>query len=219
MHRPPDDRGDVEQLRRRGLQLAWFIVVWDLIEGVVAVTAGLAAGSIALLGFGIDSGIEVFAASVVIWQLRGGAHARMRPALRLIACTFFILGAYVGFEAVRDLITADKAGESIVGIVLNVVALVVMIPIAIAQRRTGKSLGNQVLVAQSAETWLSNYLSISLLVGLGLNAAFGLWWADPVVALLIAGIAFYEGREAWEDAGEEASGALDERSTRAHREG
>ena len=195
-------RREQEALRRRGLQLAWFIVVWDLIEGVVAVTAGLAAGSIALVGFGIDSGIEVFAASVVIWQLRGGAHARQRTALRLISLTFFVLAAYVGFEAIRDLVTADKAEESIVGIVLNVVALAVMVPIALAQKRTGRALGNQTLVAQAQETWLSNYLSISLLVGLGLNAAFGLWWADPAVALVIAAIAVHEGREAWEESSE-----------------
>lgn len=195
--------GDKEALRRRGLQLAWFIVVWDLIEGVVAVTAGLAAGSIALVGFGIDSGIEIFAASVVIWQLRGGAHARQRTALRLISLTFFVLAAYVGFEAIRDLVTADKAGDSIIGIVLNVVALAVMTPIALAQKRTGRALGNQTLVAQAQETWLSNYLSISLLVGLGLNAAFGLWWADPVVALVVAVIAIHEGREAWEESSED----------------
>lgn len=195
-------RGDQERLRRRGLQLAWFIVIWDAIEGAVAVTAGLAAGSIALIGFGIDSAIEVFAASVVIWQLRGGAHARQRTALRLISLTFFVLAAYIGFEAGRDLITSDKAAESIVGIVLNVVALVVMVPIAVAQKRTGRGLGNQTLVAQAQETWLSNYLSISLLLGLGLNAVFGLWWADPAVALVIAAIALHEGREAWEEAGE-----------------
>ena len=194
---------DTEQLRRRGLRLAWFIVVWDLIEGAVAVTAGIAAGSIALIGFGIDSAIEVFAASVVIWQLRGGAHARQRTALRLISVTFFVLAAYVGFEAVRDLVTADKAGESIVGIVLNVVALLVMVPIALAQKRTGRELDNEVLVAQSNETWLSNYLSVSLLVGLGLNAAFGLWWADPVAALVVAAIALKEGTEAWQESHEQ----------------
>ena len=188
---------DTERLRKRGLRLAWFIVVWDVIEGAVAVTAGLAAGSIALVGFGIDSTIEVFAASVVIWQLRGGAHARMRTALRLIAITFFVLAAYVAFESVRDLVAQDKAGESIVGIILSVVALAVMVPVAIAQRRTGRELDNEVLVAQSNETWVSNYLSISLLVGLGLNAAFGLWWADPVAALVVAAIAAREGREAW----------------------
>lgn len=202
---PPSSTGPTpagqEKLRRRGLRLAWFIVAWDLIEGAVAVTAGLAAGSIALIGFGIDSAIEVFAASVVIWQLRGGAHARQRTALRLISVTFFVLAAYIGFEAGRDLITSDKAGESIVGIVLNVVALVVMVPIALAQKRTGRELGNQTLVSQAQETWLSNYLSISLLLGLGLNAAFGLWWADPAVALVIAAIALHEGREAWEEAG------------------
>lgn len=191
---------NTEALRLRGLALAWFIVIWDLIEGVVAVTAGLAAGSIALIGFGVDSGIEVVAAGIVIWQLRGGAHARQGTALRLIAYTFFVLAAYVGFEAIRDLITADKAGESVVGIVLNCVALAVMVPMAIAQRRTGEALGNTVLVAQAQETWLSNYLSLSLLVGLSLNVLFGWWWADPVVALLIAAIAVHEGREALEEA-------------------
>ena len=191
-----------QALRRRGLRLAWFIVVWDAIEGVVAVTAGLAAGSIALVGFGIDSAIEVFAASVVIWQLRGGVHARRRTALRLIALSFFALAAFVAFESVRDLITQDEAGESIVGIVLNLVALAVMVPVAIAQRRTGEAMGNEVLVAQSKETWLSNYLSVSLLVGLGANAALGLWWADPLVALLIAGIALHEGRDAWDESHE-----------------
>lgn len=189
---------EVEALRRRGLALAYFIVGWDVIEGAIAVTAGFAAGSIALVGFGIDSGIEVVAASVVIWQLRGGAHARQRTALRLIAVTFFVLAAYVGFEGARDLVTSDKAGESIVGIVLNVVALAVMVPVAVAQKATGRDLGNPVLVAQGQQTWLSNYLSISLLVGLSLNALFGWWWADPVVALLIAGIAIHEGREALE---------------------
>ena len=197
---------ETERLRRRGLRLAWFIVVWDAIEGVVAVTAGLAAGSIALLGFGIDSGIEVFAACVVIWQLRGGAHARMQTALQLISISFFVLGAYVGFEAVRDLITVDKAGESIVGIILNAVALAVMVPVAVSQRRTGRELENEVLVAQSSETWLSNYLSISLLAGLGLNAILGWWWADPIVALLIAAIALESGRGAWRESREQARG-------------
>ena len=118
--------------------------------------------------------------------------------------TFFVLAAYVGFEATRDLITADKASESVVGVVLNAVALCVMVPIALAQNRTGRELGNEVLVAQSNETWLSNYLSISLLLGLGLNALFGLWWADPVVALVVAAIAVHEGREAWEESSERA---------------
>ena len=191
-----------ERWTRRGLQLAWLIVVWDVIEGAVAVTAGLASGSIALVGFGIDSGIEVFAASVVIWQLRGGAAARQRPALKAIAVTFFVLAAYVLVEALRDLITSDKAGESLIGIILNLVALTVMVPVALAQGRTGRALRNPVLVAQSKETWLSNYLSITVLAGLALNSAFGWWWADPVAALVIVAVAVREGAEAWEEASE-----------------
>lgn len=194
-----------EVLRKRGLKLAWFIVGWDVVEGIVAVTAGLIAGSIALVGFGIDSTIEVFAALVVIWQLRKASDSHYKIALRLIAITFFILAAYVSYESISSLIAGDRPDASIIGIILSIVATAVMVPVAIMQKRTGKALGNKVLIAQSNETWLSNYLSISLLVGLSLNALFGLWWADPVIALLIAAVAAKEGWEAWE----EASGADD----------
>ncbi len=171
---------DKQKLEKRGLRFAYFIIGWDFLECLIAVTAGLIAGSIALTGFGIDSAIEVFAASVVIWHLRGAKEERIKPALKLIALSFFILAAYIAIQASIDLITKDRPDPSIVGIWLNTVAL----------------------VAQSSETWLSNYLSISLLFGLGLNAAFGWWWADPVVALLLAGVAVYEGKEAWEEASE-----------------
>ena len=137
---------------------------------------------------------------MVIWQLHGGSTARQSPALKAIAATFFILAAYVTFEAVRDLITADQAGESLIGIILNVVALAVMVPVALAQGRTGRALGNPVLVAQSKETWLSNYLSITVLAGLALNSTIGWWWADPIAALFIAAVAVREGTESWEEA-------------------
>ena len=192
----------VQALRRRGRRLAVLIVAWDLIEGAVAVTAGLASGSIALVGFGIDSSIEVFAASVVLWQLRGATRARQRPALRAIAVTFFLLAAYVAVEAVRELGAGADAEESIVGIVLNVVALAVMVPVAVAQWRTGRRLRNEVLVAQAKETWLSNALSVNVLVGLGLNAAIGWAWADPAVGLVVAGFAAYAGVDAWREAGD-----------------
>jgi divalent metal cation (Fe/Co/Zn/Cd) transporter len=190
-------------LRRRAIRLAELIIVWDLVEGVVAVAAGLAAGSIALVGFGIDSAIEVFAASVVLWQLRGGAHARQRPALRALAVTFFLFAVYVSGEAVRELAAGADAEESIVGIVLNVVALAVMLPVAVAQWRTGRQLDNDVLVAQAKETWLSNALSVNVLLGLGVHAAFGWAWADPLLALVVAGFAAYAGVDAWREAGEE----------------
>jgi len=192
-------------LRRRGIRLAVLIIVWDVIEGAVAVAAGLAAGSIALVGFGIDSSIEVFAAAVVLWQLRGGAHARQRPALRALAVTFFLLAVYVSVEAVREFAAGADAEESIVGIVLNVVALAVMLPVAVAQWRTGRQLDNDVLAAQAKETWLSNALSVNVLVGLGVNAAFGWAWADPLVALVVAGFAAYAGVDSWREAREETS--------------
>lgn len=191
-----------EVLRRRGLRLAALIVIWDVIEGVVAVAAGLASGSVALVGFGIDSGIEVFAASVVLWQLRGGPHARQRPALRAIGVTFFLLALYIAVEAVGALAGGSDAEGSAIGIVLNVVALVVMLPVAVAQWRTGRQLGNDVLVAQAKETWLSNALSVNVLLGLGLDAVLGWAWADPVAALVVAGFAVYAGVDAWREAGE-----------------
>lgn len=196
-------RHDAGALHRRGLQLASFIIVWDVIEGIVAVTAGLLAGSIALVGFGIDSAIEVFAASVVVWQLRGGGNDRRRVALRLIAPTFFLLAAYVAYEAIGDLLTGTKADPSPLGLGLNVVALLVMVPVAIMQGRTGRALGNDVLSAEAHETWISNALSVSLLLGLGANALLGWWWADPIAALLIALVAVYSGWETWREAGEE----------------
>ena len=193
-----------EALRKRGLRLAWFIVIWDVLEGAVAITAGVIANSIALIGFGIDSAIEVFAASVVIWQLRREGDRRYTRALKLIAVTFFALAAYVAYESLSDLITQAKPDPSLIGIVLSIVATAVMVPVAILQKRTGKALGNEVLVAQSQETWLSNYLSVSLLVGLSLNAVFGIWWADPLIALLIAVVAAWEGWSTWKEAKDES---------------
>lgn len=186
-------------LRERATRLAWFTVGWDAIEAVVAVTAGVVAGSIALVGFGIDSSIEVFAAGIVVWQLKSPEdEGRQHLALRLIGTTFFALAAYVSYEAIKDLVTQDKPDGSLVGIVLNVVALAVMIPLARMKRNVGERLGNRTVIADSAETRISNYLSVSLLVGLGLNALFGWWWADPIAALIIAAVAVNEGREAWE---------------------
>lgn len=191
-------------LRRRGLWLEYLTIGWNLIEAVIAIAAGLAAGSIALVGFGFDSTIEVVAASVVVWQfraeLRGGVdEQRERRALRLIAVTFFVLAVYVSFEAVRDLLVGEVAATSTVGIVLAAVSLVVMPVLAWLKRRTGIQLGSRTLVADSAETFLCAWLSAVLLVGLVLNATVGWWWADPIAALIIAWLALREGLEAWQD--------------------
>lgn len=150
------------------------------------------------MGFGIDSSIEVFAAGVVVWQLRKPEdEERQRLALRLIGATFFALAAYVAYEAIKDLVVQDKPDESLLGIMLNIVALAVMIPLARMKRNVGERLGSRVVIADSAETQISNFLSVSVLIGLGVNALFGWWWADPVAALVIAAVAVNEGLEAW----------------------
>lgn len=154
-------------LRQRAIRLALLIVVWDVLEGAIAITAGIVAGSIALIGFGIDSTIEVFAAVVVLLHLRGSRFAGGRWALRAIAVTFLLLAAYISVEAVDELVAGADAEASPVGIALNVAALVVMVPVAIAQTRTGRQLANQVVIAQAKETWLSNALSVNVMIGLG----------------------------------------------------
>lgn len=184
-------------LVRRGRLLAGLTIGWNAIEGVIAVGAGISASSLALVGFGLDSFIEVFAGAVVLWHLRGLSDEREQRALRLIAASFFFLAAYVTIEAVRDLIMGEEAGESALGAGLAAVSLLVMPALAWGKRRTGQALGDAVVVADSAETALCSYLSAVLLAGLLLNATVGWWWADPLAALVIAGLAVREGREAW----------------------
>ena len=184
-------------LERRARQLAWLTIVWNVVEACVAIGSGLVAGSLALVGFGIDSTIEVFAAVVVLWRLRGVDEEREQHALKLIAVSFFVLAAYVAVEAIRDLISDSDARTSPVGIGLAIASLIVMPVLAVAKSRTGKALGNRTVIADAAETKLCTYLSVILLAGLLLDASLNWWWADPVAALGIAVLALREGREAW----------------------
>jgi divalent metal cation (Fe/Co/Zn/Cd) transporter len=187
-----------DALQRRALRLEYFTIAWNILEAIVALGAGIVAGSIALVGFGFDSSIEGFAASVVVWQLRGAdSEEREHRALRLIAVTFFVLAGYVIFESVRDLVTDAEPESSVAGIVVAIVSLIVMPTLGFAKRRLADTMGNQVLRADAAETFLCSWLSAILLLGLVLNAAVGWWWADPMAALGIAGLAIREGREAW----------------------
>ena len=184
-------------LRHRAFLLEYLTIGWNSIEAVVAVSFGIAARSIALVGFGLDSLVEVFAASVVVWQLRGLSEERERRALRLIAYSFFALAAYVTVEAMRDLVVGAEASESVPGIVLAAISLAIMPLLAFGKRRTGHLMGSAVLLADSKETLLCSYLSAVLLVGLVLNATIGWWWADPVAGVGIAYLAIREGLEAW----------------------
>jgi divalent metal cation (Fe/Co/Zn/Cd) transporter len=181
----------------RAFRLEYLTIGWNVVEAFVAVSAGIAAGSLALIGFGLDSLIEVFAATVVVWQLRGVSKERERRALRLIAISFFVLAGFVVVEAARDLVVGAEAQESPVGIVLAAVSLVVMPALAIAKRHTAKRLDSPTLLADSTETLLCSYLSAILLAGLVLNATVGWWWADSLAALGIASLAAREGVETW----------------------
>ncbi len=192
------EQRDRVRLEGRARLLAWATIIWNVIEAVVAIGSGIVAGSLALVGFGIDSSIEVFTAVVVLWRLRGADEEREQRALRLIALSFFALGAYVAVQAVRDLLVDNNPDTSPVGIGLAIASLAVMPVLAAAKKRTGLALGNRTVIADAAETRLCAYLSVILLTGLVLDAAAGWWWADPIAALGIAVLAVREGHEAWE---------------------
>ncbi len=204
---------DRHRLLRRGLLLEYLTVGWNIVEGIVAIAAGLAAGSIALVGFGIDSFVESVSGSVLIWRLRSEAAGTSdaesverieRRAERFVGISFLLLAAYVTFEAARSLLAGDRPDASPVGIGLTALSIVVMLWLARAKRRTGEALGSRALVADAQQTYACWYLSVAALAGLGLNALFGWWWADPLAALLIAAFLVHEGIEAWR--GEDADG-------------
>jgi divalent metal cation (Fe/Co/Zn/Cd) transporter len=183
-------------LVRRGLLLEYLTIAWSVLSAAVATVAGIAAGSIALVGFGLDSVIEVFAGAVVVWQLRGTTGGRDRPALRLIGGAFLLLAAYVLVQALRSLLTQSRPEDSVAGIALTAGALVVMALLGTAKSRTGTTLGNPVLLTEAKVTLIDAGLAATLLAGLVFNAAVGWWWADPLAALFLVALAVKEGLEA-----------------------
>ena len=194
--------GDRARLGRRAQLLAGASVTYNVLEAVVAIGAGVVAGSVALVGFGLDSVVEVSSGLIVLWQFRHTMpETRERQALRLMAFSFFALAAYVAFESVRALMLGGESHASLVGIGLAAASLVIMPFLSWAQRRTGKALGSNAVVADATQTLLCTYLSAVLLVGLVLNATLGWSWADPIAGLVIAAVAVREGREAWRGEG------------------
>jgi divalent metal cation (Fe/Co/Zn/Cd) transporter len=194
----PIGTAERHRLGRRARLLAATSVGYNILECVIAVTAGVVAGSMALIGFGLDSGVEVTSGLVILWQF---AHrvpeSRERQAQRVIAASFFAIAGYVGVESVRALLTDSDPDPSRVGIGLAIASLAVMPLLSVAQRRTGRRLGSRAVVADGTQTLLCTYLSAVLLVGLLLNATLGWSWADPVAALVIAGVAVREGVATW----------------------
>ena len=187
----PRDTSRTARLRRRGFGLEYASMAWMTAEAGVAITAGVIASSIALIGFGLDSVIEFFAAAIVVWQLRGEDEDRETRAVRLIGATFFALAGYLTVQSIRDLAGHARPEQSIPGLAVTAAALIVMPLLAVAKRRTGRALGNRTLIADSAETAFCALTSAATLLGIGLNAWLGWWWA--------AALAVKEGLEAWQD--------------------
>ncbi len=185
------------QLVRRARLLAWTGLGWHGIEATVAIAAGVAADSMALVGFGADSLIELTAGLVVLWRLASPLAIAERRAQQMISVSFYVLSTYVAVEAIRSLAAGDHPAVSWVGIGLSVLTLITMPPLASAKARVADALGSSATKSESRQTMLCAYLSAGLLLGLGLNALLGWWWADPVTALGIAAVALREGRDAW----------------------
>jgi divalent metal cation (Fe/Co/Zn/Cd) transporter len=189
-----------DRLVSRARRLAWFGVGWHALEAAVAIGAGLAAGSIALVGFGADSLVEAFAGFVVLWRFaaaRVTSPASERRAQQLIAISFYVIAAYVAIEASRSLTGGHAPDASWLGIGLSAVTLATMPPLAAAKARVADGLGSSATRSESRQTMLCAYLSAALLLGLVLNALLGWWWADPIAALVIAAVALKEGRDSW----------------------
>ena len=190
--------------RRRVRLLSWLSLGAMTVEGVVAVAAGILAGSIALVGFGLDSAVEGFASAIIIWRFTGSrllSEGAERRAQRLVAVQFFVLAPYVGIESVRALVGAERPDVSVLGMALAVWSLVTMPLLGIAKQRIADEIGSAATKGEGRQNMLCAYLAGALLVGLAGNAIAGAWWLDPVVGLLIAGIAVREGLEAWRGEG------------------
>ena len=188
---------DLNALRRRSTWLVMATITWNVVEATVALIAGASANSSALFGFGLDASIEVCAAVVALWYLKGVDEDRERLALRLIALSFFALAAYVTIDGVRDLVSKSEPETSTIGIIIASLSLLVMPSLARAKRITGERLNSRALIAESKQTKLCTYLSAILLAGLVIRATLGWTWADPVAAIGIAVLAVREGRESW----------------------
>jgi len=201
---PRIDRATYERLARRVKALSWLSLGYMALEGGIAILAGILAGSVALVGFGIDSAIEGFASGIIVWRFTGARifseHAEQR-AQKLVAIQFFILAPYVAFESVQALVENARPDVSWLGIALAASSVVVMPYLGIAKQRIADRLGSAATKGEGRQNILCAYLAGALLLGLLGNAAFGAWWLDAVVGLLIAGVAVKEGLEAWHGEG------------------
>ena len=203
-----EKKPDKAALYRKGLRLEYFTVGYNALEAFASIGFGLLQGSIALVGFGLDSVVESLSGLVLVWRLRmhgrvsGEAEERIeRRATRLVAASFFILGAYILFESVKKLVLREIPQASLPGIIIAILSLIVMPLLAQSKRRLGERIGSKALIADSKETFACAFLSAALLIGLGAHYLFGFWQADPIAALVIVAFLFKEGVEGWRESG------------------
>ena len=201
---PRIDRETYRRLASRVKLLSWVSLAYMAAEGAIAILAGILAGSVALIGFGIDSAIEGFASGIIVWRFTGArmfSEAAERTAQKLVAIQFFVLAPYVGFEAVQALVEGERPAVSWLGIALSASSLVVMPYLGFAKQRIADRIGSAATKGEGRQNMLCAYLAGALLLGLLGNALFAAWWLDPIVGLLIAALAVKEGREAWRGEG------------------
>ena len=196
-----DPEADLNQLRRRGVWLEAVSMVWTLAVAVAAIAAGIVASSIALIGLGLDSAIELLAAAIVVWHLRGGWDTSENRAAGLIAVTFLAGAAYLAAESIRELASYQQSAHSAAGLAISSAALVVLAVLALAKRRIGQALGSVTLRADAAETGLSAAAAAAALLGAGLDDWLGWWWTVPAAGLVIAALAVIEGIQTWRHRG------------------
>lgn len=200
----PGEGAEWLRAARRARALSWLSLVWMGAEGAIAITAGILAGSIALIGFGLDSAIEGIASLVIVWRFTGHrllSHMAEERAQKLVAIQFFILAPYVTFEAVQHLVGGARPETSVLGMVLTATSLLGMPFLGIAKQRLAAQLGSSATHGEGAQNLLCAYLAGAVFLGLAGNALFGWWWLDPIAALVIAGVAIREGLETWRGQG------------------
>jgi divalent metal cation (Fe/Co/Zn/Cd) transporter len=196
--------GEYRRLAGRVKLLSWVSLGWMTLEGGVAILAGVMAGSIALIGFGIDSAIEGFASAIIVWRFTGNrlfSDAAETRAQKLVAAQFFLLAPYVTFEAVQHLASAERPEVSVLGMVLTATSLVGMPALGVAKQRLAHQLGSQATYGEGTQNLLCAYLAAAVFLGLAGNALFGWWWLDPIAALVVAAVATKEGLETWRGEG------------------
>ena len=177
----------------KALQLEYITIAWNICEGFLSVCIGLITGSVALIAYGLESSIEVFASSVTVWELKGSNKKREKQALRLIGYAYLLVSVYIFFDAFKSLLDNHHPERSYLGILLMIVTASIMLWLGIAKKRVGKKLNSQTVLADSKFTLIDAVLSITVLIGLALNTLFGWWWADQVMAIFLAIVAFQEG--------------------------